>query len=241
MAQLTYTFARVEKKYLLTEAQYTALMERLSPYLTADAYGNYTLCNIYYDTHCYDLIRRSLDKPVYKEKIRLRSYGVVTPEAPVFLELKKKYEGIVYKRRIKLPYHSAYAYLAQGVLPATDSQIFREIDYFVRFYQPHPAVYLAYDREAYFAQDDPELRVTFDRNIRYRLQDLHLDTTDSGERLLPEGKVLLELKLPATMPLWLTAALTDVQARPTSFSKYGNIYQKEYPRLFGAALSEIMG
>lgn len=227
-----FTFARREKKFLISSAQYDFLMQSLSPYLKKDAYGDYTLCNLYYDTDSFDLIRRSLDGPVYKEKLRVRSYGTIGAEDPVFVELKKKYDGIVYKRRIKLPYAQAIAYLDEGISPPTDSQIKREIDYTLQQNKLHPAVYLAYDREAYFAAEDPGLRVTFDRRIRCRTHSLSLSAKDEGKLLLPPDQVLLELKLSEAMPLWLSHALDAAKVFPTSFSKYGTFYKQEHENLF---------
>ncbi len=227
MAQLT--FARKERKYLLSEMQYRILCEEILPRIRPDKYANYTICNIYYDTPAFDLIRRSIektDKPVYKEKLRLRSYGPVGEADPVFLELKKKYKGTVYKRRITLSYAEAIAYLEQGVAPPTaQPQILREMDAFLQYHHPVPALYLAYDREAYSGKEQKDLRVTFDRNIRFRWENIDL-LQDKGALLLPQGTVLLELKLPMAMPLWLVRALDQIEAKPISFSKYGEIYKK---------------
>jgi len=229
LAQLT--FSRKEKKYLMTQTQYATLLEAIEPHIVSDRYAKYTICNIYYDTPAFDLIRRSIektDKPTYKEKLRIRSYHAVTPGENVFLELKKKYKGVVYKRRLVLPYEQAQAALdgtlADGGFFATEAQVLREIRAFCDLHRPVPALYLAYDREAYSAKDDSELRITFDRRIRYRWEDVNL-LRDEGELLLPEDTVLLELKLPVAMPLWLVRALEKAQLTPTSFSKYGEIYK----------------
>ncbi len=222
-------FERIEKKYLLTPQQYRALSAELAPHMEPDAYGRYSIGNLYYDTEDYALVRRSLEKPVYKEKLRLRSYGVPGEEDTVFLELKKKYRGVVYKRRVDLPLSAARAYLAGGPLPvcrADQSQILAEIDYFRRFYRPEAKVYLAYDREAYFDPDHPELRITFDRGIRWRTYDLELAAGDEGAGLSIRDKVLMEIKIPGTMPLWLSRALSENGIFPTSISKYGCCYQE---------------
>ncbi len=231
MAQLT--FSRKEKKYLMTQAQYECLLQTIAPYVAADRYANYTICNIYYDTPQFDLIRRSIektDRPTYKEKLRVRSYHAVTPEENVFLELKKKYDGVVYKRRLVLPYERAQAALEGRVdtsaFSSPEQQILREVQAFCELHRPIPALYLAYDREAYSGKDDSELRITFDRRIRYRWEDVNL-LRDEGELLLPEETVLLELKLPVAMPLWLVRALDAIGLQPTSFSKYGEIYKKK--------------
>ena len=223
-------FRRYELKYLLTLDQKNALLQTMEPYMKLDKYGRSTIRNIYFDTDSYRLIRRSIEKPLYKEKLRIRSYHAVTPGENVFLELKKKYKGVVYKRRLVLPYEQAQAALdgtlADGGFFATEAQVLREIRAFCDLHRPVPALYLAYDREAYSAKDDSELRITFDRRIRYRWEDVNL-LRDEGELLLPEDMVLLELKLPVAMPLWLVRALEKAQLTPTSFSKYGEIYKEK--------------
>ena len=221
MAQLT--FERVEKKYLLTPAQLDALRPALAQQMQADRYGPHTICNIYYDTPDYRLIRTSLQKPVYKEKLRLRSYGVPRPGDTVYAELKKKYRGVVYKRRTAVELTRAERWLA-GSAPGPEGQIAREIDYFQSLSHAGPAVFLAYDRVALFGRRDPELRLTLDRNIRWRTEFLHLSAGDRGAPLRVQGLYLMEVKLPAAMPLWLARALDEVQARPVSFSKYGCCY-----------------
>ena len=220
------TFQRIEKKYLLNERQYEDFLKKIEPYMQLDQYGLHTICNIYYDTEQFDLIRISLDKPVYKEKFRLRSYGVPGENDTVFLEIKKKYDGVVYKRRVAMLYKDAMNYLENGIIPTNlkDSQIMHEIAYFHQFYHPKKAMYLSYQRMAYFGKQDEELRMTFDTHITSREQDLELDKGVYGEELLEDGQHLLEIKIPMAMPMWLSSALTELQIYPVSFSKYGSIY-----------------
>ncbi len=226
------TFQRSEKKYLLTDEQYRALREILDVHMQADEYGQYTVCNLYFDTEYNDLIRRSIEKPDYKEKLRLRAYGTVRPEDKVFLEVKKKYKGEVFKRRIKVPLTEIEAYLRDGTPPPSDhGQIFREIDYFLRFYRCFPKLFLSYDRIALSGVGEEKgLRITFDTNIRSRTDRLDLTVPPDGERLLEDGIRLMEIKAPGSMPLWLTEALTRLQIYPTSFSKYGRVYTKMHRR-----------
>lgn len=224
MAKDQAVFKRYEKKYLLNEAQYKNLTAVINAHLKVDKYGKHTICNIYFDTPDFYLIRRSIDKPAYKEKLRLRSYGIPTETSKVFIELKKKYKGVIYKRRITMPLKDAYRYLTQGITTDT-SQIKKEIDYFMSYYRPIPKMYIAYDRVAYFCESDPNFRITFDSDIRYRDDDLYLENGDHGDYLLEKGYHLMELKIAGAIPLWLTHALTELQIYPTSFSKYGNIYK----------------
>ena len=227
MGNLTYVFERVERKFLLTPAQYAGLMRTLPEYMQADQYGESTILSLYLDTEDSLLIRRSLEKPVYKEKLRLRSYGVPGDTDNVFLEVKKKVRGVVYKRRICLPLAQAMECLAQGSVPAAGGQIGREIAYMLRRYRLRPAVLLAYDRTAY-AELEPSpnrLRITIDRDIRSRQTDLDLRLGAAGESLLAPGMRLMEIKTAHAIPLWLCAALDQNEIRPTSFSKYGRVYE----------------
>ena len=222
---VTNVFARTELKYRLTAAQDRFLREALAPSVEPHQYGESTICNIYYDTPDFRLIRKSIEKPVYKEKLRLRSYGPAGPDDNTFLELKKKYKGIVYKRRICLSERDAMNYL-NGTSPLPEqSQITKELDWFLAFYgNLQPAVYLDYDRTAYYSKDDPDLRITFDRNIHFRTDDLSLSSLPGGRFVIKPGESILEIKADGAMPLWLTALLTQANAQRTSFSKYGTAY-----------------
>lgn len=219
-------FKRYEIKYLLTRRQRDAIAQEMAAHMALDQYGRGSIRNIYYDTPDFRLIRRSLEKPVYKEKLRVRSYGRAQAETPVFVELKKKYRGVVYKRRIILPQAQALACLA-GDAPLPDSQIGREIAYALAYYQAlRPAVFLSYAREAYAPRDGGSFRVTFDEDIRYRTSALTLDSDCRGRALLPPDMVLMELKTPDAIPLWMARALSTQGVRRTSFSKYGAAYQE---------------
>ncbi len=220
------TFKRYELKYLLTKEQKKLIQKAFEPYMQEDSYGRSTICNIYFDTPDSLLIRRSLEKPVYKEKLRVRSYGTATPESTVFVELKKKYKSVVYKRRISVTEKEAMDYLCKGIPLAKQSQITEEIDYACEFYRNlEPAVFLSYEREAFYGKEDKELRITFDENILWRNEDISLCSPVYGTPILREGHALMEIKIASAMPLWLTQLLAENQIFKTSFSKYGNAYQ----------------
>lgn len=220
------SFKRYEKKYFLTPEQYRLFREGMAQFVRADDYPRYTLCNIYYDTDDYRLIRASLEKPVYKEKLRVRSYGVPSADDRVFIELKKKFDGVVYKRRITTNPGLVNPFL-MGIRPAEDdSQIAREIGYFQQLYNASPKVFIAYDREAYQGLDNPELRITFDTNLRYRLDNLSLQAGDYGEPITDTDEILMEIKIPGSCPLWLSGLLSQFKIYPTSFSKYGMCYTR---------------
>ncbi len=221
------TFKRYELKYLLTLRQKERLMQLMAPYMTPDEYGRSSIRNIYYDTENYRLIRQSIAKPVYKEKLRMRSYGPASPAGDVFVELKKKYKSVVYKRRLSMPHAQASDWLSGGLYIRQRGQIANEINYFLSYYGTlRPAVFLSYEREAFCARDGSDLRITFDDNILCRQQELSLECGVFGTSLLDEGMVLMELKCCGGLPLWLTRALTVERICKTSFSKYGTAYEK---------------
>lgn len=226
MKAIQNTFMRYELKYLVSAEQRAALTLLINRFMKPDEFGRSTICNLYYDTPDMRLVRRSNEKPVYKEKLRVRSYGPCGPEDRVFVELKKKYDGVVYKRRVSMPQTRAVAYLAGESGAPKTGQIVGELDYFLSAYPGlAPRVYLAYDREAFFAKDDPTLRVTFDDNILWRSGELSLCEGVYGSPLLPPGQSLMEIKLSSGMPLWLAHELSAQQLFKTNFSKYGNAYK----------------
>lgn len=223
----TKVFKRLEKKYLISSQQYIALVEALSDRIVPDKFGKSTINNIYFDTPKFRLIRASIEKPtVYKEKLRIRSYGIPTPQSNVFIELKKKYKGIVYKRRVDMTYDEAIRYLYMHQAPPEPSQVTKEIDSFMSFYKElRPAVSLFYDRMAYYSKVDPELRLTFDTNIRFRNRELDISRGDYGTVILDESQYILEIKCIDSMPLWLTHELDRLKIYPSSYSKYGTAYK----------------
>ena len=220
-------FKRYELKYLLTQEQKQRLMETMSPHMSLDQYGRTTIRNLYFDSDNYRLIRRSIEKPAYKEKLRIRSYCQATPDSSVFVELKKKLDGVVYKRRLKLPERDAVRWLSGAADWDSPTQISREIDYFRRHYQAHrPTVFLSYEREAYYCQSGGDLRITFDDNILVRQGDLSLESEIYGTSILSPELILMEIKTAGAIPLWLTSFLSREKLYKTSFSKYGTAYQK---------------
>lgn len=224
MANVQSCFKRYEKKYRLTPAQQRMIIEGMREHMTADEHAAYTICNIYYDTADWSLIRTSLEKPVYKEKLRIRSYGTPTDGGKVFVELKKKYDGVVYKRRITAPAAGAEPFLA-GVGGDAYGQIGREIQWFQSFHRAQPRVFIAYDRLLFAGKEEPELRITFDTNLRWRDTDLDLRCGDYGAPIDDADMVLMEIKIPGVCPLWLSRLLSEAEAYPASFSKYGACYK----------------
>lgn len=218
-------FKRYELKYLLTSEQRERVLAAMEPYMARDKYGRTTIRNIYFDTDSYRLIRRSIEKPAYKEKLRIRSYKKASPQSTVFVELKKKYDSVVYKRRLSLSEEEAVRWISGEKHCRERSQISREIDYFLQYYQSlHPTVFLSYEREAYYCLSGGDFRVTFDDNILYRTTDITLEGEIYGRPILPPGMCLMEIKCSGGIPLWMTEVLSRERIFKTSFSKYGTAY-----------------
>lgn len=225
MSQYQEVFKRYEKKYLVSREQYDALAKVLAPRMARDRFAESTISNIYYDTPDFRLIRRSLDRPAYKEKLRLRTYKTPDDTAEAFVEIKKKYDHVVYKRRVEIPYRQALGYL-DGEHAVEDNQIAREIEWFCQFYEGlRPAMCIFYERLALFDKEQPALRITFDSNIRWRTDALDLSDGTHGQALLEPDTRLMEIKIPGATPLWLAHALSEAGIFPTHFSKYGMAYQ----------------
>lgn len=217
-------FRRYELKYLITEEQKNEILDRIDSHIIPDEYGESTIRNIYFDTDSWRLIRRSIEKPAYKEKLRIRSYEKANKSTKVFVELKKKYDSVVYKRRIAMTEAKAMEWICgKGIMP--DTQIGREIDYFISYYSPlAPKVLIAYKRQAYYAINEPDFRVTFDEDIFCRRKDISLGAEVYGDRILDKNKVLMEIKTAGGIPLWMTHILSEKRIYKTSYSKYGTAY-----------------
>jgi SPX domain protein involved in polyphosphate accumulation len=215
---------REEQKYFLNASDHKKLIKKISGYLEPDEYYQEKIYNIYFDTNYSDLIAKSLDKPIYKEKVRLRSYGVPQNDALVFFEIKRKFKSIVNKRRMPLKYSDALKYIDDGIMPDACNQIMKEIDYTYRLYNLKPKLSLNYNRDSYIAKNDSSFRLTFDYQLEYstdikKLTDLH------GTDFL-NGYYIMEIKTLKGMPLWLNEALNELKIYPKSYSKYGEIYKK---------------
>lgn len=237
------SFCRYEKKFLVSSDTAKRFIEKIAPYVSADPYciggKEYAISNIYFDTDDNSVIEHSLSKPKYKEKLRVRSYGVPDNDSKVFIELKKKVNGLTLKRRAKLTLQEMYEYFESGKRPDDlkyiNRQVLSEIDYYLKCQDVKPKIYIAYDRTAYFANDDNSIRISIDRNIRTRRYDLRLDSGDYGDDLLDrwvkykgleiEDPRLIEIKVSNAFPLWLVNALSSEQMRMRAFSKYGNEYK----------------
>lgn len=239
---ITEVFNRVEEKFALTSDQYRQLICNLGNRLQYDIYNPegkfYTISNIYYDTADNRLIRSSLQKPVYKEKIRLRAYGVPKKDDLVFMEFKKKFRGVVNKRRTPLMLNEAYTFALTHRLESdgeyVNRQVLKELTYAFDLYNAVPKVYIAYDRCACCSKENADLRITFDKNIRTRREFLRLEVGEFGRLLLERDMIIMEIKHREVMPVWLVEELNSLSIRKISFSKYGT----EYERMLRERLTE---
>ena len=239
MTEYKMVFKRYELKYLLDEDQRNAIYEALDDHMVLDQYGHSEIRNVYYDTDSFLLIRRSIEKPLYKEKLRFRSYGRPKKDGKIFVELKKKYDGVVYKRRVSMPLDEAEHWFECPEAEPPEGQIGAEIDFMRQRYQGiRPAMNVFYEREAYYTKDGSDLRLTIDTNIRGGLTDVGLRSRTTGMQVLPDGYTLMELKTMGGIPLWMTEVLSRNRIYKTSFSKYGNAYKQmvlhKEPENYGA-------
>ena len=239
-------FKRKEIKYLLSSEEQNALLPILEAHMEPDAFAHSSISNLYYDTPDFRMVRRSLEKPMYKEKLRLRSYGMPENTSTVFPEIKKKAMGIVYKRRISLPYQEAVSFLSGQQIASTDTcngttqqiastdmcdgttrQILHELDWMLASYENlSPRVFLSYERDSYKGVSDPSLRLTLDQDILFRTDRLDLREGAFGEAILLPDQTLMEVKISNAAPLWLAQALSEIGIFPVSFSKYGRAYER---------------
>ena len=217
-------FQRIEEKYLLTKEEKKKLINMIKNYIKEDEYFKSEIHNIYFDTRNNDLIINSLEKPIFKDKFRIRSYGIPKENDYVFLEMKMKYKGVVGKRRIKIRLNEINDYLENE--KETDNEILKEIIYYYKYYELQKAIYIAYDRESYKGIDDKNLRITFDSNLRSRRNNLEFKENNMT-KYFDDDYYIMEIKTVGSLPLWLVRILSELKIYPTSFSKYGKIYEKE--------------
>lgn len=245
-------FKRYEVKFKINRSQYEKIQDELREHMTPDKHGRSTIFSLYFDTPDFRLIRRSMEHPDYKEKLRLRSYGLVSPGQPVFLELKKKYDKVVYKRRIEMTEPEAVEFCRQASGEQytawnhrlhdepddnrsdttresySDRQIKKEIQYALQFYPNlKPRMLLSYEREAWYEKGNHDFRITFDQNLLWRENDLDLHTGVFGKQIIPEDEIIMEVKTGMGIPLWLTQILTREKIYKTSFSKYATAYRQK--------------
>lgn len=219
-------FRRVESKYLITQSQFKKILSKCKNYLEKDIYYKSEVLNIYFDTDNFELIRTSLGKPIYKEKVRLRSYKIPNDEDEVFLEIKKKYDGVVGKRRISLTLKEFKDYYFNHK-NIKDTQIMKEIDYCFKKYNLKPQFFLSYERLSYRCKNDENFRITFDYNIKERCENLKLEDGIYGTNIISNKEYIMEIKSLECMPIWLCNILSEYKIYPTSFSKYGTAYNKK--------------
>jgi len=225
-------FKRRERKYLITKEQGAALQRLITRYAEIDRQGEYLIQDLYYDTDNWDIICKAIEKPLFREKLRLRFYGQYNCECPVFLEIKRKFKGTVYKRRIAFPLSNLKNCGVMDIVSAFDSQIAREICYFLQVNQVSEKIHIAYKRTAFIGVEDKGLRITFDRNIVFHLCSFnnnyffyeHNPDNYNGCQILNDNQVLMEIKTEGAIPLWLTRALGENNIFPVSFSKFGVSY-----------------
>lgn len=234
-----HTFERREKKMLIDNSIVEDFTKDILEYMDPDEYNfdgkPYMISNLYFDDDGDNIIRFSVSKPKYKEKLRVRSYGVPNDDTKVFIEIKRKLRGVGTKRRAKIRLGQLREYLATGKHPEgikyIDEQVLCEIDYYLATYKVEPKVYISYMRNAFFGKEDKNFRVTLDKEITTRRYDLDLSLGSYGEQLLPDGKTLLEIKFEGAVPLWFAHIMSKYSMSFQSYSKYGTEFKKMQRKL----------
>ena len=220
-------FRRVEKKYILDKDQYEKILPELKKYMDEDSHGQSTICNVYFDSDDYSLIRHSITKPYYKEKVRVRSYNTPTLDSKVYLEIKRKVNKVVGKRRIEMPLDDFYNYLKDpDSLDVKNKQIKEELDYTFKYWDLKPKMYICYDRIALYEKNNNDFRATFDKNILARQDNLKLEDGSYGTDILGKDLYVLEIKTLGTIPLWFAKLINELDIKPGNFSKYGEAYEQ---------------
>ena len=227
------TFKRYEAKYKIKQIKQKAFLAAISEYIEPAKFRKYMVQNLYYDTEDWEVIRQSIEKPLYKEKMRLRYYGNkpynkrTGEDTSLFLEMKKKYMGEVYKRRIEIPVEKLYGKDIRDVVADEPSQISQELAFYLQTNPVSEKLYISYQREAYTGVKEKDLRITFDTEVQYRLEELSFQSTLKGRSPLSPETVILEIKTQEGIPLWLTNALSEYKIFPVTFSKCGICYLVE--------------
>ncbi len=231
-------FNRYELKFILDKSMAQEMIQALKGHVMLDQYGDgegfYRIINLYYDTEDHLFFHETVNRQEFRQKLRLRAYNKVSIDTPVFLEIKKKYDGVVYKRRTMLTLQDAYAFLAKGqeqqdysVYDASNVQILGEVAFLKRFYSLAPKVVVSYDRQAFLGIKENDLRITFDSNLRKRESDLKLESGPWGELFMDASSYILEIKVNGRIPLWLAQILSGFQCWRQGYSKYTSSYNAE--------------
>lgn len=222
-------FKRKEQKYLITLEQYSLLLEQIMPYMRSDTFGTdgkYIVSSLYFDSNDYKIYFETKNKLAFRQKLRLRTYNETGIDETAFFEVKQKHNNVVNKRRMLLPLQEAYLYMEKGdeqhlnSFHTSNVQVLREIDHFRSLYELKPEMVVSYDRHALHGIDDPDLRITFDFNLRCRNDDLLLEHGSDGEYFIDHNLIVLEVKVNDSVPLWLTRVLQALQCEQRSASKY---------------------
>lgn len=215
-------FRRIEKKYMITKEQYTNVKEQIKDKMIEDEHGKSTICNLYLDTEEFELIRHSITKPIFKDKIRLRSYNIPNENSNIYLEIKRKYDGVVSKRRIEIKLNEFHEYLKNEMIG--ENQVRKELEYYFKHYGLRPTMFVSYDRRAYYSKEDRDFRLTFDENILARDYDLEIEKGIYGTNILEKDKCIMEIKTLGAIPIWFVKILDELKICPCGFSKYGEAY-----------------
>lgn len=231
ISSIVRRFNRFELKYVLSlnaaEGFRRELLAFLQPDAHGDAGGSYAVASLYYDSPDYRCYWEKLEGLRFRRKLRIRHYetpAALTPDTPVFVEIKQRINRVTQKRRVLLPYGDARRLCDARELaeyPPRDQRVVDEIYAMLWEYDLRPTSVVSYARRAYIGTEyDVGLRVTFDTNLRCRAQDLQLHDQQVGRLMTSPDQVVMEVKVNERIPYWLTELIARHNFRLTRISKY---------------------
>lgn len=224
-------FYRRELKYLISHTTYEALLEALTPYMKADSFGTdgkYAISSLYFDTPHHSIYWETANQLPIRQKLRLRTYERSEPGGAAFFEIKQKVNNWVHKRRTMLTLAEGYRFVdlwshsEPQQIASSNEQVAREIWQFQHQYQLKPKVIVRYERHALECLNDPELRITFDRQLTCRSDSLLLEADEAEKHFVNPDFVIMEVKAGRSIPLWLSRMLADFGCQRSALSKYLN-------------------
>lgn len=198
---------------------------------------NYTVRSIYFDTAGYRFFYEKLDGLKFRKKVRLRTYNENHMDKSGFIEIKRKRADTVFKERTRILLSELPQLLARkGVdlsylISSHSEQVFSRFIYLYQKLQLKPKVLITYEREAFQALDDPDVRVTMDLDTRSYLDpDIYEFFRSEDMRRLNPSRFILEIKFNGNMPSWCKRIVRDYHLHLQPISKYCSGIEAWMPR-----------
>jgi len=223
---------RFEMKYHISESKAAAIEKYIQPYISPDRYcklqptGSYPIVSLYLDSPDLRLCKESLTGKKNRFKLRIRGYSD-DPAYPKFFEIKRRLNTVIVKDRQRVSHRDVERLLSTGALPeqyySTEQEALKLFLFYQRCINAGPVVLIRYLRRAYEDNSDTRVRVTFDRELSYKITNRPIVTLNSGGwQRMPINGVVLEIKFTSRFPAWLSRMVECVELQQQAFSKYTN-------------------